>query len=150
MGASCLSFWRPSVIIIEQAVYDDVEVTKLECGYLQKHLGPWLRSLKKWLGQSRLEDGKSTRDPGRLTKATIDKLQVYYGKAMRENTHNTESMNDAKMTIWHHTQSTDNNPEHNLCRPGEESWCGFQQDVTKGTSDYQHTHPFPKVAANTI
>lgn len=45
-------------LIVEQAVYGEVEVTKLECvGHIQKRLGSRLRSLKKRLGQTRLEDG---------------------------------------------------------------------------------------------
>ena len=94
-------------LIVEQAVYEEVEVTKLECvGHVQKRLGSRLRSLKKRLGQIRLEDGKSIGGSGRLTKTNIDKLQVYYGKAIRNNSHDLQAMKNAVMAIWHHTQST--------------------------------------------
>lgn len=138
-------------LIVEQAVYGEVEVTKLECvGHVQKRLGSRLRSLKKRLGQTRLEDGKSIGGSGRLTKTTIDKLQVYYGKAIRNNSHDLQAMKNAVMAIWHHTQSTGQSPDHDLCPPGEDSWCGFQRDIAKGTSDYQHNHPLPKAVANII
>lgn len=138
-------------LIVEQAVYGEVEVTKLECvGHVQKRLGSRLRSLKKRLGQTRLEDGKSIGGSGRLTKTNIDKLQVYYGKAIRNNSHDLQAMKNAVMAIWHHTQSTDDSPDHDLCPPGEDSWCGYQRDIAKGTSDYQHNHPLPKAVANII
>ena len=39
-------------LIVQEAVYGDKEVRKLECvGHVQKRLGSWLRSLKKRLGQ---------------------------------------------------------------------------------------------------
>ena len=135
-------------LITEQAVYGDVEVTKLECvGHVQKSLGSRLWSLKKRLGQTCLEDGKTIGGAGRLTKTTIDKLQVYYGKAIRNNSHDLQAMKSAVMAIWHHTQSTN---DHDLCPPGDDSWCGFQHDVAKGTSDYQHNHPLPKAVTNSI
>ena len=56
----------------------------------------------------------------------------------------------AVMAIWHHTQSTNEGPDHDFCPPGDDSWCGFQRDVVKGTSDYQHNHPLPKAVANSI
>ena len=33
-------------------------------------------------------------------------------------------MQNAVMAIWHHSQSTDENPDHDLCPHGENSWCG--------------------------
>ena len=119
-------------LIVEQAVYGEVEVTKLECvGHIQKRLGSRLRSLKKRLCQTRLEDDKSIGGSGRLTKTTIDKLPVYYGKAIRNNSHDLQAMKNAVMATWHHTQSTDQSPDHDLCPPGEDSWCGFQRDIAK-------------------
>ena len=92
---------------------------KLECvGHVQKCLGSRLRSLKKRLGKTPLQDGKSISGRGRLTNSKIDKLQVYYEKAIRDNTHGIESMQKAVMAIWHHTKSTNENPDHDLCPPG--------------------------------
>ena len=87
---------------------------------------------------------------GRLTKSKIYQLQVYYGRAIRNNTHDIQSIQDAVMAIWFHTHSTDDNLDHDLCPPGENSWCGFQRDLEKGTSDYEHAHPLPGAVANTI
>ena len=138
-------------LIVEEGVYGNKEVTKLECvGHVQKRLGSRLRSLKTRLGQTRLDDGKSIGGTGRLTKKTIDKLQVYYGNAIRNNTHDIREMQNAVLAIWHHSQSTDDSPDHDLCPPGEDSWCGYQRDLAMGTSDYEHNHALPRAVADTI
>ena len=59
-------------------------------------------------------------------------------------------MQSAVMAIWHHFKSTDENPDHDLCPPGEESWCGFQRDISKGTADYVYNSPIPEAVADTI
>ena len=112
----------------QETVYGDITVEKLECvGHVQKHLGSRLRALKKKLGKTPLEDGKSIGGTGRLTDKRIDKLQVYYGKDIRENTHDVNAMRQAVMAIWHHTKSTDEDPDHDLCPPGADSWCGSKR-----------------------
>jgi len=99
-------------LIVEEEVFGDKAVTKLECvGHVQKRMGSRLHSLKKRLGQTRLDDGKSIGGTGQLTLSTINKLQVYYGRAIRNNTHDIHQMQDAVMAIWHHSQSTNENPE---------------------------------------
>ena len=91
-------------LIVEEAVYGNKEVTKLECvGHVQKRLSSRLRSLKTRLGQMHLDDGKSIGGTGRLTKKTIDKLHVYYGNAIRNNTNDIREMQTAVMAIWHHS-----------------------------------------------
>ena len=124
-------------LIVEKAVYGDVEVKKLECvDHVQKRLGSRLWSLKK--------DGKTLGGTGRLSESRINKLQIYYGNAIRDNTHKLEVMQNAVMAIWHHSQSTDERMD------GENTWCRFQRDIAKGTSDNKHEHPLPKAVANAI
>ena len=78
-------------LLVEQAVYGDVEVETLECvGHLQKRLGSRLRSLKKRLEKNRLEDGKPSGGKGRLTDKIIDKLQ---------NTQSVDAMQNAIMAV---------------------------------------------------
>ena len=45
-------------------------------------------------------------------KNTIDKLQVYNGNAIRDNSHDLPAIKNAVMAIWSHTQSTDKSPDH--------------------------------------
>lgn len=138
-------------LLLQEAVYGNVEVQKLECvGHVQKRLGSRLRSLKKRLGKTPLEDGKPVGGKGRPTENRIDKLQVYFGKAIRQNTHSIRAMQTAVMAIWHHSKSTNDNPVHGLCPEGANSWCGFQRDIAKGTTDYVHKDPIPEAVANVI
>lgn len=138
-------------LLVNESVYGDIDVTKLECvGHIQKRMGSRLRSLKKRTGQACLEDRKGIAGKGRLTDKAIDNLQVYYGKAIRGNTHDIGAMHNAIIAIWHHTQATNDIPDHILCPPGEHSWCGFQRDQAKGTTDYHHKHPLPAAVAKAI
>lgn len=138
-------------LLVQEAVYGDVDIEKLECvGHIQKRLGSRLRSLKKRLGKTPLADGKPIGGAGRLTDKRIDKLRAYFGKAIRQNTHNITAMQNAVMAIWHHSRSADDNPDHDLCPEGEDSWCGFQRDIPKGTADYAHKEPMKEAVANAI
>ena len=139
-------------LLVQEAVYGVTQVKKLECvGRVQKRLGSRLRSLKKRLGATRLEDGKGIGGTGRLTKQRIDKLQVYYGiMAIRQNSHDPSCMQTAVMSIWHHTRSTDDSPDHDLCPPGENSWCGYQRDIVNAMSDYVHQNSLPEAVAEEI
>ena len=120
-------------LLVQENVYDDVEVAKLECvGHVQKRLGSRLRSLKKRLGTTRLPDGKGIGGKGRLTDKLIDKLQFYYGKAIRQNTHDIDCMQNAVMAIWYYTKSTDENPDF------RETWRGDHLIILM-------SHPFQKL-----
>jgi hypothetical protein len=65
-------------------------------------MGSQLRSLKKHSGKTRLDDDKPIRGRGRLTDNVIDSIQLYYGKAIRNNTHSVKAMQDAIWAIWYH------------------------------------------------
>ena len=81
----------------------------------------------------------------------IDNLQVYYGKAIRNNTHSIKDMEKAVMAIWHHTRSTDQKPDHKFCPSGKKSWCGYQRALAKNdTSEYSHSHPLPEAVSNSV
>ena len=138
--------------LVQENVYgDDHKVEKLECvGHIQKRMGSRLRSLKKRAAKTKLRDGKTLGGKGRLTDAMIDSLQVYYGKAIRENVSNLQSMKNAVNAIWHHIRSTDESPHHHLCPEGETSWCGYQRDLANGTRLYHHDHPLPEAVAEEI
>ena len=53
-------------------------------------------------------------------------------------------------TIWHHSKSTDEETDYDLCPLSEESWCGFQKDISKETADCVHESPFPEAVADAI
>ena len=73
-----------------QDVYskENVEVVKKECvGHVEKRVGSALRKLKK--------ENKGLGGKGKLTDALIDRLQNYYGIAIRSNVDNLEAMKKA-------------------------------------------------------
>ena len=100
-------------------------VQKKKCvGHVQKRLGTALRKLKK--------EAKGLGGKGKLTDSMIDKLQNYYGIAIRSNSGNLKSMKrDILASLWH-CASTVSRPFHNAyCPPGKDSWCGYMQDMAR-------------------
>ena len=130
-------------LVTEKDVSEDVKVTKLECvRHVQKRMGSRLRSQKKRSGKNHLDGGKPIGGRGRLTENEIDSMQVYYGKAIRNNTHSVKAIQDAIWAIWHHMQSTDENPDHSRFPFGEDSSCSFQRDVAKNINVYKEKSSF--------
>ena len=114
-----------------KSTYADIEVKKLECvGHVQKPVGCQLQNLKK--KEKRLS-GK-----GKLTDRIIDKLQNYYGIAIRSNKNNLKAMQAAtRTTLFHVASSKENNLHYPHCptRPG--SWWKCNKDRADGTSTYK-------------
>ncbi|GFT99390.1 uncharacterized protein TNCV_3357301 [Trichonephila clavipes] len=119
--------------VLESKPYKDVNIEKLECvGHVEKRMGTRLRALKLKLKGKKLEDKKSLGGRNRLTDAEIDKLQRYYGLAIRNNSGNLSAMKQAIWAIFFHKISTDLNPQHGLCPLGDDSWCGYNRSKLKG------------------
>ena len=81
--------------------YDDVTVIKRECiGHVQKRVGTLLRKLKKLV--------KGLGGKGKLPNSMTDKLQNYYGIALRSNVGNLENMKKAFLQVcfmWLHQKA---------------------------------------------
>ena len=104
--------------------YGDKTVNKLECvGHVQKRMGTCLRNLKKNI-KGPLADGKTLVGKGRLTDKKIDKLQDYYGIAIRDNKNDLVSMREAIWAIYFHYHSTDAILQHSFCNI---RWCKYKQ-----------------------
>ena len=112
-------------------IYSNAEVEKLECvGHIQKRVGNRLRNLKK--------NVKDLGGRGNLTNKTIDRLQNYYGIAIRSNVGNLEGMKKGVLAALFHVASSKRDNYHTAyCPPGENSWCKFQRDKSLGTSMYK-------------
>lgn len=122
---------------------DELSIEKLECiGHVEKRMGTRLRALKQKLKGKKLDDNKSLGGRGRLTEKEIDRLQLYYGLAIRNNTHNLQAMKQAVWATFFHKFSTDENPQHGLCPQGENTWCGYNRALLSG-SDYKHKSTLP-------
>lgn len=78
-------------------------VKKLECiGHIQKRVGNHLRKLKKTI--------KGLGGKGKLTDRFIDKLQNYYGIAIRSNKGNLKEMQSAVIAAFYHCCSSSKHP----------------------------------------
>ncbi|GFT20847.1 uncharacterized protein TNCV_941931 [Trichonephila clavipes] len=71
--------------------------------------GTRLRRLKTKMRGQKLSDGKPLCGRNRLTEAEIDRLQAYYGLAIRRNLSSVKDMQQAIWAIFLHKLSTDEN-----------------------------------------
>lgn len=124
-------------------MYGKDSVQKLECiGHVQKRVGCRLRKLKK---TTRGLGGK-----GKLTDVLIDRLQNYYGIAIRANVGNLQAMKQATLASLFHCSSTDNCPRHGLCPEGVSSWCGFNRAKALQRVGYKHKGGLPNEILNKV
>ncbi|GFU21050.1 uncharacterized protein TNCV_4895271 [Trichonephila clavipes] len=117
--------------IVENKVYGDhCSVEKLECiGHVMKRMGTRLRRLKTKMRGQKLSDGKPLCGRNRLTEAEIDRLQAYYGLAIRRNLSSVKDMQQAIWAIFLHKLSTDEKPQHGFC---QDTWCKFKKRIAWG------------------
>lgn len=126
---------------------DDTVVNKLECiGHIQKRIGGRLRKLKTSYRGQKLIDGKTISGKGRLTDTIINRLQNYYGMAIRNNLNSVNDMQTNILATLYHVASNADNPDHDLCPHGADSWCKFQQDP----ESYVHKDGLPACIVSLI
>ena len=117
-------------------LYTDLVVEKFECvGHIQKRVGNRLRKKKK--------EVKGLGGKKRLTDEIIDRLQNYFGIAIRTNIGDLSGMKSAIAAVLFHVASTKEKPWHVHCPDGEASWCGFKRDIANGTTLYKHGAGLP-------
>lgn len=137
--------------VCDASPYGDVPIVKEECvGHVQKRVGTNLRNLKKDLRGKKLEDGKTIGGLGRLTDRVIDKLQAYYGMAIRDHQGDLQGMARAIWASVMHRVSTDAKPCHQYCPIGNESWCGWQRRKAGATEEYKHHDSIPQAVFDKI
>lgn len=102
--------------------------------------------LSEWLTYSAhdISDGKILR--WRPTNKTINDLQQYYGMAIINYTSKLDRMWKVVWTTYFHKVSNDCQPQHSLCPPGPETWCGFK---AAGES-FEHKSSITKAVMETI
>ncbi|XP_076468336.1 uncharacterized protein LOC143299096 [Babylonia areolata] len=131
-------------------------IEKIECvGHVQKRMGTRLRNLKKGMKGRALADGKSIGGKGRLTDAEINKIQNYYGNAIRGNKHNLYEMKKAVWAIFYHKLSSDELDDmgrkrhfHAMCSI---TWCTFKQAEADNTVDtYRHKNNLPQAVMEVV
>ena len=118
-------------------------VNKLDCvGDVQKHMGKNLIGLTGW---TKLADGKPVGGKsGRLTRPTIDKLQKYYGNAIRcctdKKAKTKQDIDNAvkkmqcaiKAVLYHSVKINNDKNRHQYCPEGKSSWCSYQRGKDDG------------------
>ncbi|GFU68873.1 uncharacterized protein TNCV_1548571 [Trichonephila clavipes] len=118
-------------------IYGENSVTKLECiGHIQKRVGSRLRKLKK--------NTKGLGGKGKLTDKFIDKLQNYYGTAIRSNVGCLEKMQSALIAAFFHCCSSNQNPMHGQCPTGKDSWCKYKQALRDDLKLHKPLSSIPK------
>eukprot|EP00794_Sanderia_malayensis_P018474 gene18474-biopygen15564 len=120
----------------ELKVYgDDVEIEKEDCiNHVSKRMGTALREVVAvYKAQKKSISGK-----GKLTQIKMKKIQNYYGKALKDHAEETKLCQKRIMAILFHLSSTDTNPKHVHCPPGESSWCFWQRANAKGEEPGAH------------
>lgn len=124
-------------------VYGVDSVTKYECiGHIQKRVGSHLRKLKK--------SHKNLGGKGKLSDVMIDKIQNYYGIAIRSNTHNIDKMQSAVIAAFFHCCSSCQTPMHGQCPAGTDSWCSYQRAKATGRQYTEKSAGLPAKLINIV
>ena len=138
---------------VENIYGPDATVKKFEClGHYQKRVGHRLRNLRlrvKGLGgKGKVKeishttlDGrivKITKKPkGKLTDATINLFQNYFGIALRSGATNVADLKKALLASFFHAASSEDGNYHTYCPVSSTSWCQYQADIVYGTKLYK-------------
>ena len=124
-------------------IYGKDTVTKLECiGHIQKRVGSRLRKLKK--------NTKGLGGKGKLTDKFIDKLQNYYGIAIRSNVGDLNNMQSAVIAAFFHCCSSNKNPMHGQCPEGPDSWCKYKKALHDKKQFLENSPGLPDSVIKTI
>jgi len=117
--------------------YKDLLVTKKECvGHVEKRMGTRLRNVKK------NNKGMGGKGAGKLIDKLINELTKFYGLAIRRHSDFVEEMRKEIWATFFHKSSSDENPQHQNCPEGAESWCKWQQAAAnEELNQFRHDKP---------
>ena len=96
----------------------------------------------------KLSDGKGVGGKGRLTDKVIDKMQNYYGKAIRENKGDLKGMQTSISAILNHMVKSEKvslKQQHKHCPKTKNTWCKFWKDKQDKTQLYSEDNRLPEV-----
>ena len=77
-----------------------------------------------------------------MTNSVINSLAVYYGGTIRNFPGDVEGMYRATSTVFHHSLSSDEKPDHQSCPTGPDSWCKYNCALSNDEEPSKH---FPKL-----
>ena len=111
---------------------DKYVVTKEECvGTHRRGLGTSLREYKRKARGKKLDDGKTVGGTNRLTDKVTNKIQNYYGQAIRNNVGDLEMMRNDIRAIYKHMVENDEIPfseQHDKCPKGGNTGLALKAD----------------------
>ncbi|GFW14492.1 uncharacterized protein TNCV_2358161 [Trichonephila clavipes] len=123
--------------------YGKDSVTKYECiGHVQKRVGARLRKLKS--------KNKNLSGKGKLTDSFIDRLQNYYGIAVRSNVRNLSGLQQNVIAALFHCSSSVEKPMHGQCPIGKDCWCYYQRALSCGKKPNEKYKGLSNEVLNTI
>ena len=73
----------------------------------------------------------------------IDKLQNYYGIAIRSSSGNLQAMKRNILANLFHCASSESRPLHTYCPDGADSWCSYNRGKANKTTTYKHGKGLP-------
>ena len=116
--------------VVATAPYGDIQIKKFECiGHIQKRMGNRLRNFRKRLKSQLLSDGKKISGKGRLTDKVINKMQNYYGLAIRQNVNQLYAMKKSIFAILLHlTENSNVDDQHKCCPRTKDTTCVMARD----------------------
>ena len=115
-------------------------VKKLECiGHVQKRVGSRLRKLKASYKGSKDNKKEDDRAMTNLTHKQINKLQNYYGIALRQYTGSSvyELKKSIGAALYHSSEADSDEQQHEMYPRDPNTWCTFHADVANKTSFYK-------------
>ena len=139
---------------VKDALYNkfqhDYPVKKKDCiGHVQKRMGSASSIYKSKCRGGKLPDGKTAGGRGRLTDAVVNKIQNYYGVAIRSNIGKLKGTQNAIWAIYFHMimgPSNDTlNEKHHYCPVTLDSWCKHQVDQINDARIYNQQNCLPPV-----
>ncbi|GFX40570.1 uncharacterized protein TNCV_2373541 [Trichonephila clavipes] len=87
---------------------------------------------------------------GKLTDSFIDRLQNYYGIAVRSNVGNLSGLQQNVIAALFHCSSSVEKPMHGQCPIGKDSWCYYQRALSCGKKPNEKYKGLSNEVLNTI
>ena len=81
--------------------------------------------------------GEKQKAKSRLNDSVIDKLQNYFGIALRSKVGNVKEMQSAIRASMFHIASSDDSNYHIYCPKTSDSWCQYSRDLVNETNLYK-------------
>lgn len=78
----------------------------------------------------------------KLTDVVTDHFQQYFQVSLNQKA-GTSAKEMREMSTFYHCTSMDNNPQHQMCAKGENSWCFYNRTMAHGETPASHTKMKP-------